>query len=48
MPVIEPRRDVDYKMRIREPDPNIDFKMIVKDPGAGFGGAEKSETKPQK
>ena len=32
MPVIEPRDDVDYKLKIVPPDPNIDFKMTIREP----------------
>jgi hypothetical protein len=33
MPIVEPRTDIDYKLRIIAPNPAIDFKLAIKDPG---------------
>jgi hypothetical protein len=33
MPIVEPRTDVDYKLRVIAPNPAIDFKLAIKDPG---------------
>jgi hypothetical protein len=32
MPIIAPKPEIDYKLRIKKPDESIDYKMVVKTP----------------